>query len=56
LGGSAPPAALIHAPLSLLPVAFPASMFQQVSYIVAVTAHSFGSWTPQQPSNIREWY
>ncbi|WIA42733.1 hypothetical protein OEZ86_008676 [Tetradesmus obliquus] len=29
LGGTAPPAALIHAPLSLLPVAFPASRFQQ---------------------------
>jgi hypothetical protein len=30
LGGTALPAALIHAPLSLLPVAFPASRFQQV--------------------------
>jgi hypothetical protein len=38
LGGSAPSAALIHAPLSLLPVAFPASRFQQVSCIVAFLA------------------
>eukprot|EP00775_Hariotina_reticulata_P013551 gene13551-13678_t len=29
LGGTAPPAALIHAPLSLLPVAFPDSRFEQ---------------------------
>lgn len=33
LGGTAPPAALIHAPLSLLPVAFPASRFQQVGVL-----------------------
>jgi hypothetical protein len=30
LGGSAPPAALMHAPLSLLPVPFPEERFLQV--------------------------
>eukprot|EP00879_Flechtneria_rotunda_P024650 GHRR01026150.1.p1 GENE.GHRR01026150.1~~GHRR01026150.1.p1 ORF type:complete len:190 (+),score=57.37 GHRR01026150.1:148-717(+) len=39
LGGAASPAALIHAPLSLLPVAFPGNRFQQAKD--AMTAFNF---------------
>lgn len=30
LGGDAPPVAIVHAPLSVLPVAFPKARFEQV--------------------------